>query len=200
MPKQTFYNLNFEKQQKIFSAALSLFSNLRYDQISIDKIVFEAGIPKGSFYQYFSGKDDLFKYIFKDIGKVTTEKLLEKIEKSIEVDFIALIMELLNFSQSMLAENPELLLLKKRFLEECPQSVKNQILSEFQDETDLVYSTLLQKCIEQKIVSQYINLELSSKLLSLISLNIEKFSSPSTTDFNQLTIDLLSVVYNGLKP
>jgi AcrR family transcriptional regulator len=69
LPKDTFYNLNDDKKRKIFDAAVQEFSTRRFSEASINKIVKAAGIPRGSFYQYFSGKEDLFEYIFKEILK-----------------------------------------------------------------------------------------------------------------------------------
>lgn len=69
MPKDTFYNLNNDKKRKIFDAAVQEFATRRFSEASINKIVKAAGIPRGSFYQYFSGKEDLFDYIFKEILK-----------------------------------------------------------------------------------------------------------------------------------
>ena len=63
MPKQTFYKLPQEKQERILAAAKKEFTQVRYNDASINQIVREAGIPRGSFYQYFDDKDDLFDYI-----------------------------------------------------------------------------------------------------------------------------------------
>lgn len=69
MPKDTFYNLSADKKQKIFDAAVQEFSTHRFSEASINQIVKAAGIPRGSFYQYFSGKEDLFLYLFEEILK-----------------------------------------------------------------------------------------------------------------------------------
>lgn len=69
MPKDTFYNLNNEKKEKIFDAAVSEFSIRRFSEASINQIVKTADIPRGSFYQYFSGKEDIYLYIVSEIEK-----------------------------------------------------------------------------------------------------------------------------------
>lgn len=75
LPKDTFRNLNDDKKRKIFDAAVQEFSTRRFSEASINKIVKTAGIPRGSFYQYFSGKEDLFDYIFKEILKEKIENI-----------------------------------------------------------------------------------------------------------------------------
>lgn len=66
MPKQTFYKLPQEKQERILAAAKREFTHARYDDASINQIVRESGIPRGSFYQYFEDKQDIFLYFLKD--------------------------------------------------------------------------------------------------------------------------------------
>lgn len=60
MPKQTFYKLPQEKQERILAAAKNEFTKARFSDASINQIIREAGIPRGSFYQYFEDKKDIF--------------------------------------------------------------------------------------------------------------------------------------------
>ena len=60
MPKETFFNLPEVKRGAILDAALEEFAAYPYDQASVNRIVARAGIPKGSFYQYFENKKDLY--------------------------------------------------------------------------------------------------------------------------------------------
>ncbi len=64
MPKQTFLNLPEEKRARIVDVALTEFAEKGYTGASITGIVAAAGIAKGSFYQYFEDKDDLYAHIF----------------------------------------------------------------------------------------------------------------------------------------
>jgi AcrR family transcriptional regulator len=63
MPKDTFFNLPQEKRQRIIDLALAEFAENDYDTASISRIVAQARIAKGSFYQYFENKKDLYTYL-----------------------------------------------------------------------------------------------------------------------------------------
>jgi len=63
MPKETFFNLPEEKRQRILDLAIEEFAHHDYQTASISRIVAEAGIAKGSFYQYFEDKADLYRYL-----------------------------------------------------------------------------------------------------------------------------------------
>ena len=65
MPSSTFLNLPAEKQEKLLEAATREFSHRPFNEASINQIIKEAGIPRGSFYMYFQDKEDLFRYLLK---------------------------------------------------------------------------------------------------------------------------------------
>lgn len=65
MIKQTFYNLPETKRERIYQAIKTEFDRVPLDKISINSIIKEANISRGSFYQYFDDKGDLYD-IFAD--------------------------------------------------------------------------------------------------------------------------------------
>ena len=68
MPKDTFFNLPDEKRQRVIEAAIDEFAKRSFHDARVTAIAEKAGIPVGSFYQYFEDKKDLFKYIIKLIA------------------------------------------------------------------------------------------------------------------------------------
>ena len=65
MPTDTFFNLSKEKKDRVLQAAIAQFANKGYSKASVTQIVQDAKIAKGSFYQYFIDKKNLYKYIVK---------------------------------------------------------------------------------------------------------------------------------------
>ena len=63
MPSTTFYNLPEEKRERLMAAARAEFLRVPYEDASINRIIREAGIPRGSFYMYFTDKEDLVRYL-----------------------------------------------------------------------------------------------------------------------------------------
>ena len=63
MPKETFFNLPEIKRNRILDILLEEFANANYQDVSVDRIVDQAGISKGSFYQYFDDKRDSYLYL-----------------------------------------------------------------------------------------------------------------------------------------
>ncbi|MBI5250932.1 MAG: TetR/AcrR family transcriptional regulator [Desulfomonile tiedjei] len=60
---ELFRNLSPEKQEKVFQAAVSEFASKGYRNASMNSLVRTAGISKGSIFQYFKTKRNLFDAI-----------------------------------------------------------------------------------------------------------------------------------------
>lgn len=78
MPTERFLNLPQEKQQRIRDATLAEFARVPFEEVSINKIIQAAGIPRGSFYQYFTDKNDLLHYVMRDYSDMITRKVKEQ--------------------------------------------------------------------------------------------------------------------------
>ena len=62
MPKSTFYNLEESKQNKIVRESIREFAHKGYDKGNMEGIAKNSNVAKGSMYQYFEGKKDLYIY------------------------------------------------------------------------------------------------------------------------------------------
>ena len=93
MPSATFFNLPPAKREKLLDAALAEFARAAYGETSINRIIRQAGIPRGSFYMYFTGKEDLFLYLMRSYSEKLEElmgRLLEDNGGDLFAAFLAL--------------------------------------------------------------------------------------------------------------
>ncbi len=67
MPRDTFHNLTKEKREKIIKAARDEFTEHEFVKCRVSNIIKNAGIPRGSFYQYFEDLEDLYFYLIEDL-------------------------------------------------------------------------------------------------------------------------------------
>ena len=81
MPKETFLKLPEEKKHKIIKAAKKEFERVPFEQTSIKNIVEDAEIARGSFYQYFEDKEDLFEYIVEEVAINLIKKFNSKLSE-----------------------------------------------------------------------------------------------------------------------
>jgi AcrR family transcriptional regulator len=63
MPKDTFIQLPQDKQVRVLGAATQIFASAGFDRADVARIAQAAGVAKGSIYNYFETKDDLYLYV-----------------------------------------------------------------------------------------------------------------------------------------
>lgn len=90
MPTDTFFNLPPEKRARVVAAALDEFAGYSYDSASISRICTRAEIAKGSFYQYFASKIDLFEWlVFEELSRQKLGFVKEHVTLPADGDFFA---------------------------------------------------------------------------------------------------------------
>lgn len=75
MPKSTFFNLDEQKRQMIIQACIDEFALQPFSSASINQIIKQANISRGSFYQYFEDKEDCYMYLLSEIAKIKMDLL-----------------------------------------------------------------------------------------------------------------------------
>ena len=82
MPKQTFFHLPKEKQDILIQSAKKEFSRVPLHEASIANIIKDAGIPRGSFYQYFEDKEDLYFYLLNQLAQRNSERFITSLKEN----------------------------------------------------------------------------------------------------------------------
>ncbi|WP_070000440.1 TetR/AcrR family transcriptional regulator [Cellulosilyticum sp. I15G10I2] len=82
-----FLNLNYEKQGAILKAAIKEFAIQGYDRASTDTIAHNAGISKGSLFNYFNNKLNLYAYVLDYAITIINDNILKAIEHIEDKDF-----------------------------------------------------------------------------------------------------------------
>lgn len=82
MPTSTFFNLKDEKRNKIIEVVKKEFERVPLSKISIKRIVEGSYIARGSFYQYFTSKEDLIDYMLEQKYIRVRNVILNLLEKN----------------------------------------------------------------------------------------------------------------------
>ena len=106
IPKQTFFNLPDTKRQNILNASIEEFAANGFDLSSIQSIIEKSGIPRGSFYQYFEDKTDIYIFILKDISNQKIKFMEPELSKNDQTGFFDFLKLSIKLGIKWAKENP----------------------------------------------------------------------------------------------
>ena len=163
MPKDTFNNLDENKQQKIIDAIIDEMSRVTYEHINISNIVRQAEIPRGSFYQYFTDKKDLYEFMFTYIAKEKMNYFKSLFMKQ-DLPFLELYKALYRLGVEFSSNHPKLFLVGKKMLE-SPYYYQNETTKKAFIESKAMFVELIKKDQEQHLIRKDVDPEVLSSLL-----------------------------------
>ena len=115
MPTERFYRLPEAKKRMIREAAIKEFARVPFDKASINQIIQNADISRGSFYTYFEDKQDVVRYIFEDNAAQLKEYCENELNRN-GGDFFAMLDWLFEFTIRQLTESKEMIEVVKHVL------------------------------------------------------------------------------------
>ncbi len=84
----------FERKAELLNAALDEFAKKAYEDASLNRIIKNAGISKGTFYYHFKDKQSLYLYLLKHAVKAKWEFIERRTREEINLDDITDIFEM----------------------------------------------------------------------------------------------------------
>jgi len=120
--RDTFWHLPADKQERVLNAALTEFADQGYHQASLNRLVAQAGIAKGSLYQYFPNKEGIFRHIFQLALNLVRQTLVEVKETTQNEDLFTRLEKSLQAGVRFLQKHPRIysLYLKIQFDRQMP--------------------------------------------------------------------------------
>lgn len=107
MPTERFYRLPTAKRQAIREAALKEFARVPFDKVSINQIIHNADISRGSFYTYFVDKQDMLEFLMKDKFE-EMQKVCKKELNNNGGDYFAMVEQMFEAFVKELHKNPDM--------------------------------------------------------------------------------------------
>ena len=66
MPKTTFKQLPEDKRERVLKKAAAVFAEKGFSRADVAQIASSAGVAKGSLYNYFDNKEDLYRFVCRE--------------------------------------------------------------------------------------------------------------------------------------
>jgi len=205
MPKETFFNLQEEKQKRILGCIFDEFSEHPYEEASISRVVKNAGIAKGSFYQYFEDKMDMYLYIIQLIADMKL-KYLEKIEVKLEnVDFFEYFRGLYYGGFRFANSHPKISKIGMFLMRSNSDELKRTVVETNYQLAIEFYTKLIERGISEGAIRSDINKELLANLFIHMPTNVvdfffKKYESGSYNDkeLKEMIEEMIDILKYGI--
>ncbi|RCW57383.1 TetR/AcrR family transcriptional regulator [Halanaerobium sp. ST460_2HS_T2] len=203
MPKQTFFNLNSSKQNRIIDAAIAEFGTHPYLKTSINRIIKKADISKGSFYQYFNNKKDLYKYVIDQVSDAKMKFLGEKLQNYQQLEFFELLRELFIAGIQFRKNFPRYSEIGDRVLNSSNKDLKNELYAESKPKSNDFFEKLLLKAVQEGKIDPEIDIKFTAFMLTEFSVSIVNyfFETHDTDNVDEIMnyVDkMLYIMKNGI--
>lgn len=171
LPTQTFTNLPNDKRERIIHAATEEFAMYSFSQASIARIIEQAGISRGSFYQYFTDIKDVYRYVFEKAGQEKLVYIYDIVGKINQLNTFVIMKELYKAGIHFANDHPKLAQMGNRFYKE-EASIRNEVVAGLVEKSYLFYEDLLEKGIEKGDVDPKVDVKIASKLFYTMNLAV----------------------------
>lgn len=107
MPRATWANLDAERRARVLHAAMAEFGRHGYSGGSLNVIAREAGVSKGSLFQYFDGKFDFFAHVAEQTSLRIYDEMLPHLRAPAPGQtFVERFLDLVDIWVDYMAEHP----------------------------------------------------------------------------------------------
>jgi len=200
MPKETFFNLPEDKRALICKVAVEEFAEYSFDKASVNRIVAKAGIAKGSFYQYFNGKKDLFLFLLQLAAKEKFNYFSPLVNNSNHLDVFTLFRELYKSGIQFAADHPEYAAISKKLTENKDSPIFKEVLVENLPTAYQFFETLLENARDKGEIRTDIDLRmLAFMVASMSNLVVEYYTEFVAEDYAEKMIETLDQFLDVLK-
>jgi AcrR family transcriptional regulator len=163
---QLFQSLNHEKQEKVFQAAVDEFASKGYRSASMNSLVKAAGISKGSLFQYFKTKQDLFGGVV-DIAASRVKGHLKRVrDDTADMSLSSRLAKLLRAGFVFIDEHPMLARIYFRLLQTGEAPFGGDRLMQLRRDGDEFLGDLIKQAIDRGEVRPDVDVERTAYLIN----------------------------------
>lgn len=184
-------------RDKILKMALKLFSEKGYDNVTVDEIVSKTGTSKGSFYQHFSAKSDIFLVRFAEVDEYYLE-VYQSFSKEMDATekILIFVRKLMRFLEGEMGKD-----LMKVIYSSALNSKEHTYFSDSNRSLFRIIQLLMEEAKEQGVIHTEQTAEEVSTLLTQSLMGIIYYWGLHDTEesLESLAMPLTQTIMKGLK-
>ncbi|MCM1565212.1 MAG: TetR/AcrR family transcriptional regulator [Dehalobacter sp.] len=190
---------SFERKTEVLEAALNEFTAKSYQDASLNTIIKNAGISKGTFYYHFEDKQALYLYLLESSVKTKWEFINDKIYHNPELNAGGNIFDNFKLQARLAAEfaamQPQYHKLSRMFSREQGNPIYIAAKDLLGGDTEEILAALIDKAIEAGSLKKEYSRDFLVKILSYLFLHFDEiFDRDEDSDLDRMLSNLDSYV------
>ena len=144
-----FKQLAEEKQSRIVNACISEFAENDYETASMNTVVNQAGISKGSLFNYFQSKSILYNHIYKLALREVKTYLRKVRDETAQLPFNERLSKIVDSGVQFIGEHPRLARIYFRLVYSGDSPNREKIVTELQAMSEEYFGNIIQDAMDR---------------------------------------------------
>ena len=198
MPTKRFDNIDPSRKKKILDAARAEFIRSGYDGASLNDIIREAEISKGSLYYYFEDKVDVFITVLTEVMKEIQQQvggiILGEFSDDFWIDIENYIKKTIQFS----LENPGIIHLARGLESILATDPHNKSINEFFNSAKSITADILKRGQDMGEVRRDIPLEMLTAIIYNLGETMDYWVFDHWETFTHEEVEKIHIIYTDI--
>ncbi|HDI61208.1 MAG TPA: TetR/AcrR family transcriptional regulator [Desulfobacteraceae bacterium] len=164
MPKETFFKIDEDKRERLLREAAGLFAERGFNQTDMAQLASRAGIAKGSIYNYFESKEDLYLYVCRDGMQRSREAIYGRMDP--EWDIYRQIEHIFRQGARFVQSHPEYLILYANISSAGMERFSEQMSLEVEKYTADHLKRLIRRDMQRGLVRDDVNVNFAAFMVN----------------------------------
>jgi len=191
---------SFEKRQELIDAAIKEFGEKGYENASLNNILKEARISKGTFYYHFDNKEDLYMYlisIFIDEKKSFFASNVKA--EDFNKDIFELLKILTQAGLEFAKQSPSISKFSESFMKERDKEIYSRMLKKFNLQSSDYYDELIERAYVRGDFREDLPKDFIKNLITYLFTHLQEVANVvKIDDFENAANYLIKFMKNGL--
>jgi AcrR family transcriptional regulator len=179
---------SFDRREELLEAAMAEFSVKSYEDASLNNIIKNAGISKGTFYYHFRDKQDLYLNLLQMLIDTKMEFMQRRLRDYVhneDLNFFENIKLQASFAKELAKEKQRYYLLGMMFQREKGTAIYETAMNMFGDTTEAYMDNMMNKAVERGDFREGVSLDFIKKTMAFLM-----YRSDEIIDVRRKDIDL----------
>lgn len=179
---------SFEKREELINAALIEFGEKGYDKASLNNILKEAGISKGTFYYHFENKEDLYLYLIELLIEKKMNYFNENINpEDFNKDIFTLLKTMIKVGIGFAHYSPEIGKFSSNYLKDINSPMFNKIKEKYDFMDNEYMDSIIDRAYERGELRKDLPKEFIKNIIKYLLINLHEISK--TIDINDYALE-----------